>query len=70
VFAGVINVRDIVDATEKRVNAAALQKSAINQNLSGCLFLANLNIFMDPKSNPHKMRAETKKKSSFAYFIF
>ena len=60
---------DIVDATAKRVNAAALQESAINQNLSGCRFLVNLNMVMEPKSKPHKMRAETKKNISFAYFI-
>ena len=69
VFANVSKDKEIVDANANNVNAVAMAARAISQNFSDCPTLTSLNKDLEPKSNPQRIKAETKKNISFAYFI-
>lgn len=68
-FANVSKDKDIVDATAKSTNVVALSVRAVSQNFSGWLALSDLNMNLEPYTNPHRIRAKTRKNISFAYFI-
>lgn len=68
-FANVSKDRDSVDATAKIVNEEAVSVRAVSHIFSVWLALPSVNINREPYSNPHAIRAITKKNISFAYFI-
>jgi hypothetical protein len=69
VFANVSKAREVIDANANNVNAVAMSARAVSQNFSGCPTLTSLNKDLEAKSNPQRIKAETKKNISFAYFI-
>jgi hypothetical protein len=69
VFAGVSKDRDSVDATANIVNEEAVSVRAVSHSFSAWLALPSVNINREPYSNPHAIRAITKKNISFAYFM-
>ena len=68
-FANVSKAKDIVGANAKSVNEVAVRVRAVSQSFSDWLTLIDFNINLEPKSNPHRIRAKTRKNISFAYFI-
>ena len=68
-FANVSKDRDSVDAIAKIVNEEAVSVRAISHSFSAWLALPSVNINREPYSNPHAIRAITKKNISLAYFI-
>lgn len=60
---------DSVDAAAKNVKEVAVSVRAISHSFSGWLALPSVNINREPYSNPHAIRAKTRKNISFAYFI-
>ena len=69
VFANVSKAKEVIDANANNVNADAMSARAVSQNFSGCPTLTSLNKDLEPKSNPQRIKAETKKNISFANFI-
>ena len=68
-FANVSKDKDSVDAAAKSVNEEAVSVRAISHSFSAWLALPSVNINREPYSNPHEIRAKTRKNVSFAYFI-
>ena len=68
-FANVSKDKDNVEAAAKSVNEEAVSVSAISHSFSAWLALPSVNINREPYSNPHAIRAKTRKNVSFAYFM-
>ena len=68
-FAKVSKDNDSVDAAAKSVNEEAVSVRAISHSFSAWLALPSVNINREPYSNPHAIRAKTRKNVSLAYFM-